>query len=220
MIKDVEAYIKEVTKPTVMNYLSGIMTYQATDLEGLWDDVNQKLGMQGRDVPPPFWAFSWAGGIGLARYLLDNPEVVKGKKVFDFASGSGLVAIAASKSGAKKLRACEIDPLAEVAMQMNADLNGVRYKNYGLVDLEKPMTGYDVILAGDVCYEPVTAHRIIKWLRLCALEGVEVLMGDPGRAYMPTEGMEMITEYVVPTCAATENVPTRNVQILRILGKY
>ncbi len=216
MIEDTEAFIKEVTQPKLIEFLDDIQLYQADDLEGLWQQIMDALGVS--ELPPPFWAFAWAGGLGLARYILDHPAIVEGKRVLDFASGSGLVAIAASKSKSKKLRVCDIDPLAKRVMELNAQLNDARFKQIDAIDLTQPCKGYDVILAGDVCYEPVTAHRIIKWLRLCAAQGTEVYMGDPGRAYMPTEAMKVLAEYVVPTCKATEYVSSRNVQILKILS--
>lgn len=216
MIDDVEAFIKEVSKPKKIAFLDDMQLYISDDLYKLWHRIMDELEVD--VMPAPFWAFAWAGGQGLARYVLDHPEIVTGKRVLDFASGSGLVAIAASKSRAKKLRVCDIDPICQVVMEMNAELNDVRYKQLGEIDLTKPVKGYDVILAGDVCYEPVSSFRIMKWLRLCAHEGVDVYIGDPGRAYMPTDNVEHLADYVVPTCKATEYVPTRDVQVLKILG--
>lgn len=215
MIEDCEQFIREVSVPTKIPFLNDMELFQAEKLEPLWQKMIEILGSD--EVPPPFWAFAWVGGQGLAKYVLDNPEVVAGKSVLDFAAGCGMVAIAASKSKARKLRVCDIDPLSKIAMQLNADLNDVRYKIIDEMDFRKAPKGFDVILVGDVCYDPAISHQIIKWLRICAAAGIEVIMGDPGRAYMPTEGMEFLGEYIVPECHATEYTTSRRAQILRVM---
>jgi len=214
MIDDAYAFIKQVSKPKKIEFLDNIETYQAEEIEALWKKIMDLLG--GEEIPPPFWAFVWAGGIGLSRYILDNPNIVSGKRVLDFASGSGIVAISALKSKAKKVTACDIDPLSIVALEMNANLNDVNYKIIKKMNLTKAPKGFDIILAGDVCYDPVMSHEIIKWLRLCSSVGIKVIIGDPGRIYLPTENMKLLAEYIVPTFNSTEYTKTRNAQILEV----
>jgi len=147
--------------------------------------------------PPPFWAFAWAGGQALARYVVDHPEVVAGKHVLDFASGSGLVAIAAAQVGARQVDANDIDPYAEVAMALNAAQNRV---NVGIRvdDLIGSHEPWDVILAGDVYYEPKMSKRLVSWLTARAKAGTLVLIGDPERAHFERENLRALASYDVP----------------------
>lgn len=157
----------------------------------------------------PYWAFPWAGGQALARYLLDHPEVVKGKKVLDFAAGSGLAAIAAAKSGAAHVWACDIDPMAQVATQLNAARNGVVVENLRAVQMDRPLQGVDIIVAGDVCGRQVMAYDILRWLYFCVAAGTPVLLGDPGRAYVPKSGLQELARYEVPVMRAIEDCDSR-----------
>src|SRR5690606_23471246 len=133
-------------------------------------------------LPPPYWAFAWAGGQALARYILDRPEAVRGRRVLDFASGSGLVAIAAARAGAVRVAATEIDSFALTAIRLNAEANGVALECQAGDVLARPVdpAEWDIVLAGDVCYERPMADRVIVWLEAAAAAGVEVLLGDPG----------------------------------------
>ena len=216
MTFDPVSFITSRTTLAPLPYVPEISLHSATAMEPLWKELEALS--QDPDCPPPFWAFAWAGGLGLARYLMDHPELVRGKRVLDFASGSGLVGLAAAKAGAGTVWACDSDPLAHAAIQINAQANAVTLHPYDAVTFKNPVRGVDVILAGDVCYDHLMAHRVLAWLRLCACDGTQVYLGDPARAYSPTDGIEVIARMMVPTLIALEDKPEREVSILRISG--
>ena len=172
-----------------------------------------ELAEQGLGVP--YWAFAWAGGQALARYVLDNPEVVRGRRVLDFGSGSGLVAIAAATAGAFDVVASEIDPLCAAAIRLNAEAND----HYIDVLLEDVIGGFDpsyeVVLVGDVCYDKEIADRLIPWLEALDTAGRTVLIGDPGRFHLPTLGLERIASYHAPTTSLMEDSDLRNAGVWR-----
>ncbi|MDB5467700.1 MAG: ribosomal protein methyltransferase, partial [Phenylobacterium sp.] len=155
---------------------------------------------------PPFWAFAWAGGQALARYVLDHPQVVAGRRVVDFASGSGIVGIAALKAGAADVLCADIDPFCGAALAVNAAANGVAcdFTDADLLDAQPPPWA-QVILAGDICYEKPLAERVMAWLAEARAGGATVLIGDPGRSYFPREGLEKLAEYQVPTTRELED---------------
>ena len=156
-------------------------------------------------LPPPFWAFAWAGGQALARYLLDHPEEVAGKRVLDFATGSGLVAIAALKAGAESVVAADIDVFSQTAVGLNAVANDVTidFRIDNLLDDAAPPV--DVLLAGDICYEKPLAEQVMEWLKTGQAAGARVLIGDPGRSYFPKSGLMKLAEYQVPTTRELED---------------
>ena len=194
--------------------LPGIRLHLATEITPIWQASEDFLTRHGME--PPFWAFAWPGGQALGRALRDAPGRVRGRRVLDFAAGCGIAAIVAAQVGAALVEAAEIDPLAVVAITMNAALNGVRVVALG-EDVVGSACRWDVILAGDVCYEaPMTAH-ILPWLRQMAAAGAEVLIADPGRAYLPREGMEMLSVHAVPTSLELEDRAERIVTIARLL---
>ncbi len=191
-----------------------IALHLATEITPIWQASEAFLAESG--VEPPFWAFAWPGGQALARAVLDAPEMARGLRVLDFAAGCGIAAIAAAKSGAARVEAAEIDPIAAEAVRLNAALNGV-----GVDSLAEDVVGqpprWDVILAGDVCYEaPMTAH-ILPWLRAMSAAGVRVLLADPGRAYLPREGLAPLSRHAVPTSLELEDRTLREVTIARLL---
>jgi len=179
-----------------------ISLHVAHEAIDLWQKTEAELEEIG--LPPPFWAFAWAGGQALARYILDHPEGVAGKRVLDFASGSGLVAIAAAKAGAARVEAVEIDSFAGVAIGLNAQANAVTLEIL-LADIIGEDRGWDVILAGDVCYEQGMAARVIGWLETLQAGGATVLIGDPGRNYLPKARLEELATYMVPVVGALED---------------
>lgn len=211
-----EDFIREYARLETSLFLPEIKLYVALAIEPLWHKLQSVT--DDPDCPVPFWACPWAGGLGLARFILDNPEYVKGKRVLDFASGSGLVGIAAAMAGAKKVWACDIDELAQTAIGLNAKANGVDLDLMSIVDRKKPPKAVDVILAGDICYEHLMAHRTLAWLRLCAVNGQKAIIGEPGRAYAPKEGGEILATLTVPTNLEVEESETRSVDILEILA--
>jgi predicted nicotinamide N-methyase len=179
----------------------------ATEITPLWQASEEALARSA--VPPPFWAFAWAGGQAVARYLLDNPEGVAGRRVFDFGSGSGLVAIAAAKAGAVRVTACDIDPFAAAAIALNAALNGVEITVSVADPTDGPGLFNQVVTAGDVCYEQPMAERATAWLRRCAGAGSLVLLGDPGRSKLPRTGLVERARYQVPTSREIEDCEMR-----------
>ena len=205
------AFIRAQTIAAPLPFIPELMLYQATEVTPLWQLTEEQ--MQVGHLPPPFWAFAWAGGQGLARYLLDNPEVVRGKRVVDFASGSGLCGLAAMKAGAAKVMAVDIDPLALAAMQLNAELNNLPLTRLAGIDMEKVPVDIDLIITGDVCYQQAMATKMLRWLWLCVAAGVRVILGDPGRAYVPESGLKELARYTVPTNLDLEDQPTRLVKV-------
>lgn len=183
----------------------------------LWQATEETLTEQG--LPPPYWAFAWAGGQGLARYLLDQPETVRGKRVLDFAAGSGLQGIAAMMAGAALVEAAEVDAFAAAAIGLNAALNGVKItvRLEDLVGTANP--AWEVVLAGDICYETPLAARVSAWLSSLAAGGTLVLLGDPGRTYLPRSGLERITAYAVKTSRELEDSDVRNAVVWRVTGE-
>jgi predicted nicotinamide N-methyase len=216
MSLDREAFIRAETRGTQTTLVPEITLHQAVLVTPLWEKL-QALSRD-PDYPPPFWAFAWVGGQGLARYILDHPAHVEGLRVLDFASGGGISAIAAAKAGARQVWTCDIDPLAQCACRINAAENGVNLKDWGQVLFSKPPRGIDVILAADVCYEHLMSYRTIAWLRLCAAKGIKVLLADPGRAYAPREGIIELGRLIVPTSPELEDTPTREVIIWQLEG--
>jgi predicted nicotinamide N-methyase len=161
MIADREAFIKTHTRLLPVPHAPEISLYVADEATALWQKTEDDLGAIG--LPPPFWAFAWAGGQALARFILDHPEAVQGRSVLDFASGSGLVAIAAAKAGAASVTAVDIDGFAIAAIGLNAAVNHVRV-TARQSDLVGSDEGWDAVLAGDICYERDLAERVVSWL--------------------------------------------------------
>lgn len=166
-------------------------------------------------IPDPFWAFAWAGGQALARYILDHPDMVRGKTVFDFATGAGIVAIAAAMAGAKAVRASDIDDLACVAADMNAALNNVAI---GTVtdDVIGTVLPEQVLLVGDACYEEPLAGQVHDWLDHQAARGCEILIGDPKRSYLQTDRLQALETYRVQTSRELEDSEIRQTTVWRI----
>ncbi len=176
----------------------------ASELEPVWRATEEALGTE--NPPIPFWAFAWAGGIALARYLEAHPDEVRGRRVLDFATGSGLVGIVAARLGAEAVRAVDVDPFAEAAVERNARANGVRidYLSRDLLD-EAPPDDVDVLLAADTWYEGPLAERVLPWLRAAARQGIRVLVGDPTRRYLPREAFMELASYEVETTTELED---------------
>ena len=180
----------------------------------LWQKTEEELGEMG--LPPPFWAFAWAGGQALARYILDNPETVYRKTVLDLASGSGLVGIAAMKAGAANVTATDIDRFALEAVSINAAANHVDVTACcdDLLDTSPP--DVDVILVGDLFYEKSVASRLVNWLETAAEQGIDVLIGDPGRSYLPQDRLVSCASYEVPVTRDLEDAEIKNSQVWRL----
>ncbi len=190
-----------------------IALHLASEITPIWHATEDWLRQQ--NIAPPFWAFAWPGGQALAREVLDRPALVAGRRVLDFAAGCGIAAVAAAMCHAALVEACELDPLALAAIRANAALNGVAVETPE-GDLVGSACRWDVILAGDVCYEaPMTAY-ILPWLRRMAAE-CTVLLADPGRAYLPRDGLAPLATHAVPTSLELEDRTVRVVTIARLL---
>jgi predicted nicotinamide N-methyase len=205
IILDKLEFIQRNTRLLPVPHTPEINLYVADEATELWQKTEDELGEIG--LPPPFWAFAWAGGQALARYILDHSEQVRGYSVLDFASGSGLVAIAAAKAGANHVDAVDIDAFAAEAISCNARENGVAdLITIRLEDLIGQDHGWDVVLAGDICYQRDVAEKVIRWLQALALRGANVLIGDPGRSYLPKGELVEIATYQVPTTRSLEDM--------------
>ncbi|HKY18526.1 MAG TPA: 50S ribosomal protein L11 methyltransferase [Rhizomicrobium sp.] len=195
-----------------------IKLYLATEVVPLWRATEDELAEQG--VPPPYWAFAWAGGQALARYILDNPDTVRGKRVLDIGSGSGLVALAAAQAGAAAVLAADIDAFACAAIRLNAQANRQNNHQSNRRDIavtQDDLIGtanvWDVILVGDLFYERPLAERLLAWLTPL---GVPVLLGDPGRNYFPKTQIENLARYSVPTSRDLEDREIRDTGVYRL----
>jgi predicted nicotinamide N-methyase len=187
-----------------------IRLHLATEMVPLWRKSEEELEAMG--VPPPYWAFAWAGGQALARYILDNKDAVRGKSVLDLGAGSGLVGIAAAKAGARSVLSADIDAYAEAAIVLNAKANGVSIATT-TDDRIGGDGAWDVILVGDLCYERPIAERLLTWLR--ARQGV-ALIGDPGRSYFPKSGVERLALYQVTFTRDLEDREIRETGVYRL----
>ena len=177
--------------------------HMADEVLPLWRAT--QIETRDEDAPPPYWAFAWAGGLALARYLSDHPERVAGRRVFDIASGSGLCGLAALNAGAETVVAADIDPFSWAAITLNAKALGRRITVVKRDVLDEDPPEVDVVLAGDTWYETGFAERIWPWLRRCRAAGIDVLVGDPGRAFLPAEGLVELATYQVRTTTELED---------------
>jgi predicted nicotinamide N-methyase len=190
-----------------------IKLHLATEVVPLWQLTEEELASQG--IAPPYWAFAWAGGQALSRYVLDHPEIVRGKTALDFGSGSGLVAIAAAKAGAERVMAADIDDFAQATIKLNAAANAaiVGTTTADLIDSDG---NWRVILVGDMCYERPLAERLLAWLSDRARHGARVLLGDPGRSYFPKVGVEKLETYRVQTMRDLEDREIRETSVYEL----
>ena len=203
VLHDPAAFILANTRLQIVPHAPEISLWLADEITPIWKMTEEELGDLG--LPPPFWAFAWAGGQAIARWVLDNPEEVRGRTVLDFATGSGLVGIAALKAGAASVTGCDIDPFCAAAVAVNAGANGVTMGFTGENLLDAPPPAVDLICAGDVCYEKPMTGRVLDWLARARAQGTRVLLGDPGRTYLPKSGLTFLAEYRVPTTRELED---------------
>lgn len=203
MTLDPAAFILANTRLQPVSHAPEVSLWLADEITPIWRLTEEELGELG--VPPPFWAFAWAGGQALARYLLDHPQSVRGRRVLDLAAGSGLVGIAAMKAGATHALCADIDPFCCAAVALNATANGVAvdFTSDNLLAGDPP--DVDLICAGDVFYERPMAEQVIAWLRTARAAGAEVLIGDPRRSYFPKGDLVQLAEYEVPTTRELED---------------
>ena len=200
------AFVQRHTRLRDVDGVPGVRLHLADAVEPVWHAVEEALGLEG--APIPFWAFAWAGGLALSHWLLDHPDEVAGRTVLDFATGSGLVAIVAARCGATDVTAVDIDPFAEAAVTLNARADHVRVSYVTGDLLDAPPPSVDVLLAGDTWYEGPLADRVLPWLRAASAAGVRVLVGDPGRKYLPPpaeSGLREVATYSVRTTTTLED---------------
>ena len=213
VIADPDSFIRAETARLAPPLVPEITLHLATESLPIWQRTEEELGEIG--LPPPFWAFAWAGGQALARYILDHPETVRGKRVLDFASGSGLVGIAAAKAGAAYVACADIDPFAHAAIALNAALNEADTVTVLTTDVVGTVGGWDVVLAGDIAYERDLAERVFAWLEALHAGGAQVWIGDPGRSYLPRERLEKVADYAVPVSRELEDAEIKATSVWR-----
>lgn len=213
-MNDPRAFILANTALIAPPLVPEIRLHLATEVVPLWRKTEEELEVEG--VPPPYWAFAWAGGQALARYVLDHPETVGKKRVLDFGAGSGLLAVAAAKSDAASVLASDIDRFADAAIVLNAEANGiyVEVTNEDIIDSDD---GWQTVLVGDMCYERPLAERLLAWLQKLTARGATVLLGDPGRSYFPKSGVEKLETHRVQTTRDLEDREIRETSVYRLL---
>lgn len=212
MKTDPEAFIRANTTLLQPPHVPEIVLHLASEAHDLWLKTEDELEAIG--LPPPFWAFAWAGGQGLARYILDNPDSVAGRSVIDFASGSGLVAIAAMKAGALSVTAVDIDPWARTAIALNAAHNDVRV-DFCAGNIIGAKRQAEMYLAGDVFYDRSFADALVPWFSQLRRAGATVLVGDPGRAYCPRDRLDALASYQVPVTRVLEDSDVKKTTVWR-----
>jgi predicted nicotinamide N-methyase len=213
MSSDLAAFIRANTAVMAPPLVPELALHLASEITPLWQATEATLART--PLPPPYWAFAWAGGQALARHVLDHPVLVRGKRVLDFGAGSGLVALAAAKAGAAAVTAAEIDPVAAAAIALNAAVNRLAVAVES-ADVIGQRPAWETVLVGDMCYERPLAERLTRWLGTLAQAGVEVLLGDPGRAYLPKAGLSALARYTVPTPRELEDRDSREGVVWRI----
>jgi predicted nicotinamide N-methyase len=197
------AFIATNTKLLAPPLVPEIRLHLAEESVPIWQKTEEELGEM--NVPPPFWAFAWAGGQALARYLIDHPREVAGKRVLDLGSGSGLTAIAAMRAGAASVLAADIDRMALASVRLNTLANGVVVEATDRDLLAGPPGGHEVVLVGDLFYERELADRVLTYISLAAGRGARVLIGDPQRNYFPQGRFQMVAQYEVPVTRELED---------------
>jgi len=212
------AFIRENTRAQAPPLTPEIVLHLASESLPIWLKTEEELGAM--NVPPPYWAFAWAGGQALARYVLDNPEVVAGKSVVDIGAGSGLVAIAAARAGARSVLALDLDPLAVAAIGLNAAVNGVEISvsSQDMLSVTPPQA--DVLLVGDLFYERELAGRVLALIDAAVERGSDVLVGDPRRSYFPVTRFAQVASYEVPVTRELEDAEIKRTAVWRLTGSH
>ena len=208
-----EAFVRANTRTISPPLVPEILLHLAEESLPIWQKTEDDLGEI--NVPPPYWAFAWAGGQALARFVLDNPDLVAGKRALDLGSGSGLTAIAAMQAGAAAVLAADIDAVALAATHLNAAMNGVTVETTAEDLLAMPSAAYGVVLVGDLFYERTLADRVLSFIDSAVGQGALVLIGDPQRNYFPKDRFEPIAEYCVPVTRELEDAEIKRTAVWR-----
>jgi predicted nicotinamide N-methyase len=207
MITDRRAFILEHTRLQAPPHAPELQLHLADEITPIWRLTEEELGDLG--LPPPFWAFAWAGGQGVARWVLDHPEKVRGRRVLDIACGGGIAGLAAMKAGAVSAIGADIDPFCDAAVGLNAEANGTAMGFLEADLLDGPPPDAEVVLAGDLFYERPLAERAFAWLRRAHEAGARVILGDPGRTYFDRSGLVQLADYRVPTTRELEDAEVK-----------
>ena len=209
-----EQFIRANTKLLAPPLVPEIQLHLATESLPIWQKTEEELGEM--NVPPPYWAFAWAGGQALARYILDNPALVHGKRILDLGAGSGLTALAPMRAGATSALAADIDRLALIATRLNAAANGLDVATTAKDLLDRPPNGHDIVLVGDLFYERQLAEKVLAFISAARVNGAHVLIGDPGRNYFPRDQFTRVTEYRVPVTRELEDAEIKHTAVWRV----
>jgi predicted nicotinamide N-methyase len=214
MASPCRAFVLRHTALRPVPALPGISIHLTDDVLAVWHALQVETGDP--EAALPYWAVAWGGGQAVARHLQEHPEVVAGRRVYDLAAGSGLVAIAAAHAGAARVEANDVDPFAAAAIALNARANRSRI-DVSLRDaLDDPPPDADVVLTGDAWYSAELADRVLPWLRRVSAAGIDILVGDPGRAYLPTDELEEVATYDVRTTSDLEDLRFTDARVFRL----
>lgn len=214
-MREPSLFIASNTEPIAPPLVPEVTLHLATEVVPLWRKTEEELEAIG--VPPPYWAFAWAGGQALARFILDHPAFVRNRSVLDFGAGSGLVGLAAARAGARDVLCADVDTFALAAINLNATLNKLQVHTTA-ADVIGQAMAIDVILVGDMCYERPLADRLLVWLHQQLRAGTEVLLGDPGRSYFPKQSVTKLASYQVETTRELEDREIRDTGVYRLLA--
>ena len=204
--------VRRVTTEQTASLVPELSLRLAVEPIAPWEATERR---QGKVQPPPFWAHAWPGGLALARLVLDAPDLVRGKRVLDFASGCGVSAIAAARAGAAEVLATEIDAFALAAIEENAALNQVSVRTTA-EDVIGRDEGWDTVLVGDVFYQDELSRRVMAWLERLGARGAEIRIGDPGRSFLPMAKLECVATFAVPPVPAWDSVVDRPARVWRL----
>ena len=209
-----EAFIRANTALIAPPLVPELRLHLATESVPIWQKTEDELGEM--NVPPPYWAFAWAGGQALARYILDHPQLVAGRRVLDLGAGSGLTALAPMQAGAASAIAADIDRLARIATRLNAAANGLQVQTAGDDLLARAPDGYDVVLVGDLFYERQLADKVLAYIDAARARGALVLIGDPQRNYFPRGRFNQVAEFRVPVTRELEDAEIKHTAVWQV----
>jgi predicted nicotinamide N-methyase len=216
-VRDPEAFIRANTQLSAPPLVPELKLYLAAESLPIWQKTEDELGQL--NVPPPYWAFAWAGGQALARYILDTPTTTRGTRVLDLGTGSGLTALAAMRAGATSVLAADIDTLALAAVRLNAEANGITLETTAVNLLAQAPQPFDVVLVGDLFYERQLADAVISYIDAAHAQGARILIGDPQRNYFPKTRFTQVAEYRVPVTRELEDSEIKRTAVWEVTSE-